>query len=149
LESLCIENALVTASLDKRQILHRFKTLKVHEGHANDAAFEFLSRQCPHLLELEFHFTKFASTCFNLPSHNLDLLNIDYLSSKELFVRVNQDGDIWLYYTDLSEYYPEEDDYMLYNGVKPVQPRDLSKEKVLDVICRSIHTIVICKHLAV
>jgi hypothetical protein len=149
LESLCIQDAVVTASLDEAQVLQHFKTLKIEYGRVDDSVPEFLFQQCPCLLELVFSSIEFPFTCINLPSHNLDLLDIDYPSSKKLFVRVNLDGHVRLYCTAFSEGYSSRDDSMFYSGVKPVQPKNLSNERIVDVVSRSIRTIVLHNRLAV
>jgi hypothetical protein len=149
LESLCIKHAQVTVSLGDSQVLRHFKTLKTVFGRIDDGVPKFLSQQCPHLLELVFYLTVFSFTCINLPSHDLDLLNIDYPSSKKLFVNVNLDGHVWLYCTAFPEDYSIRDDSMFYSGVKPVQPKNLGNERVLDVVCRSIRTSVLHNRLAV
>jgi hypothetical protein len=146
LESLCIHYAAVKASLDDTQVLQHFKTLKVYSGHVDDAAPEFLSKQCPHLRQLVFSGTTFSSNSINLPSHGMDLLEIFKPFLMSHVVRVIQDGDVKLYpnafYRDMC-YYPENDDFTLYTGIKPCQPRNLDKIRFLDFTFRSIRTVII------
>jgi hypothetical protein len=152
LESLCIRYAIVTASLDDTQILQVFKTLKVYSGRVDDAASEFLSNQCPSLLQLEFSETALLSSSIKLPSHNMDLLKISIPCSINYVVRVIQDGNVRLYSTGSHHDMLcclEKDDLTLYSGIKPYQPRDVDKVRFFDFICQSIRTVIINGYVTV
>jgi hypothetical protein len=147
LESLCIQDAVVTVSLDDTQIHQHFKTLKVYGGHIDAAAFKFLSEKCPHLRRLVFSMTLFPSRSINLPSHNMDLLDICYPGGSQRPLKVEQETGAKFYGIDISERSTKQDDIRLYSTAKQIYPIDLRNIDVLDFVCRSIRIIILNGHV--
>jgi hypothetical protein len=147
LELLCIQDAVVIASLDDTQILQHFKTLKVYGGHIDAATFEFLFEKCPHLRRLVFSMTLFPSSSINLPSHNMDLLDIGYPGGSQRPLRVKQETGVQFYGINFSERSTKENDIRLHSAVKQAYPIDLRNIGVLDFICRSTRTIILNGHI--